>query len=539
MLQNQSLFTISLPDIIGMDETKPRPQAHLEWFIFVLWAAMVLWLISRHAIWADEARAWLIASRTENWATMFTQTHADGHPILWYAFLRLASYLHNGLRTFYAVHFIFAALAAAFCLALKRLPLSLRLILLFGGILGHEFAVVGRNYAPAVVALFAYAYFYPSRDAHPVRSGLLLALALNFHAGLAPLVPLLMLPWLVDAWTHRKKSFLMASAIVACGYIALLASIFPPFHDSIFTTMLHKPVSRAAEFLPSHQLIPLITIGLSDILDFDKFFTLPICIFVSIAFLLIVYFLFSSLVFRVSAIGMLITTSLFYAVTYPVLSYRHSALLIVSLVTLLAIEPPNTENPAAQKIASTLFSSLIILQVLRLALVISYPFSTSALARSILSQDEYKDARVICLPDWMGQTIAAQDFADCKMVFVERTGPFPLFLLRDYAQPIQRLKNLTDWMKQEEAQGRPALAYIHTLFMPTMPVEPADFGQSHRRGRRFMLLSTQAEIRSFLEHVEELTPRVTTVSPENGVLLRLKPEYRGGPAPSDAPRTDP
>lgn len=170
-----------------------------ELSVFALWGIMVLYLIAHHAIWADEARAWLIATRIPTWQALFEQTHIDGHPAVWYAMLRIAALAYNGLSTLYIVHFIFSAIVVGFILALKNIPFALRFVLAMGGIFGFEYAVVARNYAPAIAAIMAFSYFYPQRHERPWLLGFLLAFSLNVHAGVATLVPCLLFPWFCEA----------------------------------------------------------------------------------------------------------------------------------------------------------------------------------------------------------------------------------------------------------------------------------------------------------------------------------------------------
>lgn len=510
-----------------------------EFFIFVLWSICVLWMISRHAIWADEARAWLIATRTPNWSAMFEQAHADGHPLLWYVFLRSGAFIHSGIETLYVVHFIFAALAVGFCLALTNVPFGLRAILVLGGILGFEFAVVARNYAPAVAAIFAFAFYYPQRQHRPWRLGLLLAFALNVHAGLAPIVPFLLLPWLCETLKGEKWPFVHAAGITVCGYAALLISIYPPDANSIFVEpQINTGYNLLLDILPTRQLMSVLTAGLDDIIELSQGVPFWAITGINAIILFAAFFLFRTLPFRLAGLGVVAGTSLFYGLTYPMPSYRHGALLIVSLVSLMAMEGPYGLQSRKQKASFFIITAVVTLQFARSLFAYVLPFSSSVDVSTILKQPAFASAQLFCLPEWMGQSIAALGHADCHMAFVDRKGPYPLFLHPDYRKRQTYLADILRWMQNQEAEGRPALVYLHRAFIPKQPSEPDDLGWHHRKGRRFKLLATQAETILFLRQIEFLTREHATLSHEGGVLLRLKPEFRGGPSPSAPQRID-
>ena len=517
-----------------------RKQIRDELLIFAAWAIMVIWLISRHAIWFDEARAWLIATRTSDWSAMLSQTYADGHPVLWYIFLRLGSYVHDSLQTLYSIHFIFAAIAAGLTLALRQLPLALRVLLIFGGILGYEYAVVARNYAPAAAALLAFAFFYPDREKYPLLLGAFLAIALNFHAGIAPIAPFFMLPWFILAWRGPKRAFAIASTVIALGYCALLISIYPPHPESIFTS-LH----RSNQGLPialswsSKFLFPVLTFGLDDIGNLLGPTPILIVSLLMVIFFTTVFFLYRTWPFRSAALGMLILSISFYMINYPFASYRHGALVVVALFCLLAMEGKATLPLLRQKIAMALFSFLLLVQFGRVVLAAFIPASMSHEVMAYLSRPELRNAQILCLPEWMGQSLTSSGASDCYMLFLDRRGTYPLFLMSDYKRPVVTWSDINVWMEQTEASGVPALVYLNEAFKPEKEREPSENGRRRRWGHRFQLLGSDSEIDHVLARTDILIPDRPTIFPESGLLLRLKPEFRGGPSPSVPQRTDP
>lgn len=494
----------------------------IEYVAFLIWFGLIAFLIERHAIWYDEARAWLIATRTADWSAMLAQTHADGHPALWYVALRAASSIHDSVSTLYAVHCMFAAIAAGFCLALKNLPLSLRLILLFGGILGFEYAVIARNYAPAAAALLAYAYFYPQRDRWPVLLGTLLAAALNFHAGVAPIVPFLMLPWFLELHRDTIRPFVIAAAIVAIGYAALAFSVYPPHPDSVFPPAVAKMAGPGmTDFLPSMFLKGVLTAGAADVVPMENWVPIAGHIVLSAVLIAGTFCLFSQPQLGVCAAGIVLATSAFYGWAYPMTSYRHAAMAVIAVVALLSLDMPRDPPAKRRAIAHRIFRILLLLQFAHVGLGIVLPASSSTAAAAVLSRPEFTAAKLFCVPNHMAQSLAALGVRDCLMDQSRRTGPYPFYLTSDQHHPRASLTEIADWMSDQERNGTPGIVYLHQAFLLNSVYAEA-----------------AQERADFVARVDFLLPIGSYLVEERGILLRLKPEYRGASSPSGFPHTD-
>lgn len=503
--------------------------ASVESVAFAIWAAIVLWLMAHHAIWFDEARAWLIATRTPDWSAMFAQTHADGHPATWYVLLRAASWFHNSVTTLYVVQFVFAALAAGYCLALKNVPFILRALLVFGGILGFEYAVVARNYAPAAAALLAFAYYDPQREKRPVLLGLLLALALNVHAGLAPIVPFLMLPWALETLKSRKPAFLIAALIVAAGYLALMLSVYPRHPDSIFTAHVENRKNPLwLDMMPLSIMLDVFTGGISESTDAKYFFpplayaaaSILICIGCCVSF--------TDRLFKFCAIGIVIASSAFYGWAYPTTSYRHGAMVVIALFSLLAMD--SRHSPAMKNISVAAFGLILAIQTARLAFGVLLPASSSEAVAAAIQSPGLQGAQIYCVPSHMAQSLAALNGRDCMMDHVGRIGAYPYYLFSDQRAHGASFEEIAAWMAEQEQRGSPGLVYIHRQILEATPL--FEIAAAWTRPSRPAAIATDAERHHFLGMVDRLSQSGLTLFEENGVLLRLKPEYRNAPSPS-------
>jgi len=141
-------------------------------------------------MWRDEVRAFSVATQARSWLTLFGDVHQDGHPIIWYAILRAGySVFHSPLVL--PVAALLIAWIAAF-LILRFAPFSfwIRILIVFGVFLGHEFSVVARNYGIGILFMVLACILFPTRGERPVRLGIVLALLANtsVHAALVALL---------------------------------------------------------------------------------------------------------------------------------------------------------------------------------------------------------------------------------------------------------------------------------------------------------------------------------------------------------------
>ncbi len=111
-----------------------------------------------HECWKDEWQAWLMA-RDMGWGKLFASLFYEGHPAIWYFYLKIWTYLAQatGIAEESVLHFShwLVALSAAAVLVFRfRLALWLKALLLLGYFTFFEYGILDRGYA--FVMLFAY-----------------------------------------------------------------------------------------------------------------------------------------------------------------------------------------------------------------------------------------------------------------------------------------------------------------------------------------------------------------------------------------------
>lgn len=97
-------------------------------------------------MWRDEVRAFSVATNAPSWLELFYSLHQEGHPIVWYAVLRLGYALTHSTLVLSIAALIVAWGAAFLMLRFAPFPFWIRLLAVFGAFLGYEMSVVSRNY---------------------------------------------------------------------------------------------------------------------------------------------------------------------------------------------------------------------------------------------------------------------------------------------------------------------------------------------------------------------------------------------------------
>jgi len=192
---------------------------------FILYAIGILYGITQHEPWRDEAQAWLIV-RDTSFSGLLKMLPSEGHPPLWYLLLMpfaklgmpyMCMNLLNGL----------IMIAAVYLLLFKtKLPLIVRLVLPFSYFFFFEYSLIARNYGLVVFFCMAIISLYPARFNKPVLYGLCVAGLFNSHVLAFPLAAGLWILYAVEA-AQRKLTgrMVLAVAIMFAGSIYLIPYI--------------------------------------------------------------------------------------------------------------------------------------------------------------------------------------------------------------------------------------------------------------------------------------------------------------------------
>ncbi len=152
-----------------MDLLKPRTKFSFGLFeatVFGLYAALAGVLAFRHASWADEAQAWLIARDSGFWELFTIRLHYEGSPGLWHGLLWFLAHVGLPYAAMQATSFAAGSFAVFLMLRFSPFPLLIRALLPFTFPLVFQTAVIARSYSlvPALAFLLCIALTAPRRN---------------------------------------------------------------------------------------------------------------------------------------------------------------------------------------------------------------------------------------------------------------------------------------------------------------------------------------------------------------------------------------
>jgi hypothetical protein len=233
---NQSADVSQAAASDATEAIRPRRLA-IERGLFALYALMISAGIARHAMFCDEAHAWLIARDSHSLAGLVRNLRYEGHPVLWYLLLWVPSHLSWNPVGAEIAQGVLASLGGALLIAMRRLPLRIRALALFSSFFLYDAGIIARNYMIAMVMLMAAAHLLLSSQRRLWLGATALALAIQSHFLAIPVAItlfffLIVLPLRKEAgsWMRVMLSprFLGTSAMIAVSLAAAYFTIRPP-----------------------------------------------------------------------------------------------------------------------------------------------------------------------------------------------------------------------------------------------------------------------------------------------------------------------
>ena len=203
-------------------EEKPRLSPAGLWVIIGAYVLLVVLLAFFHEMWRDEVRAFSVATGMQSWGALLAQLRYEGHPILWYAILRIGFGVTHSNLVLPVAALLFATVASYLILRFAPFPIWLRVMALFGAFLGYELSVSPRNYGIGVMLMILSCIAFRRRTERPIVLALCLFLLANtsIHGVLAVMV--FVLYWLLDARDAKQRSeFLSGRGLIAIALIVI------------------------------------------------------------------------------------------------------------------------------------------------------------------------------------------------------------------------------------------------------------------------------------------------------------------------------
>ena len=409
------------PRAPGTGYRVPVTEARIKWLALAAFLALTTVLAINHVMWRDEVRALSVAIHSTSWGDLWNNLHSEGHPILWYAILRVAYGLTHSVLVMPVLSIAFAAAAAFLILRFAPFPIWARLMIVFGAFLGYEFSVLARNYGIAILLMMVACILFPRRHERPILLGMTLALIANssVHAALAALV--LAFVWAMDVFDPAYRSALLSAASIAGIVIVILGVVvavvsarpapgmaFAPDIGSIdFGALLRKVLRDPGASLAGSSYAD---VGAAGSLPWVRLGINPDAasrVFVDIALVWLAWSLRRN---RVCLVGMLIAIlgfSVLFRGAYTG-ALRHEGVLFFLLVSLCWIansEPGESSTPDRRRAIALGMLPLLVSQTLALPVLARrmfvHPESSSKLFAELIDRTpRYHNAILMSEPDY-------------------------------------------------------------------------------------------------------------------------------------------
>ena len=202
----------------------------LNVLIFILFAVLTFVVGIHHEPWADEAQAWLIARNCTIPEMILNVLKYEGHPILWFAILRVLNFIHYPYKFFFIVPWIASCIGVYLLIFKSKMPSIIKYLFPFTYFIFYQSAVIGRNHSLFFPILMGIAVIYKDRLRHPYLYSLLLILTASISAYSFVIAFGLLCFFIFDIFKSKRcsiKEFLPALAVLLCMIFTALYLIKP------------------------------------------------------------------------------------------------------------------------------------------------------------------------------------------------------------------------------------------------------------------------------------------------------------------------
>ena len=518
------------------------------WLPLGAFIALIIFVATRHEMWRDEVRAFSVATKAPSWSALASSLHQEGHPILWYAILRIVFAVTHSPLVLPVIALIVGTIAAFLILRYAPFPLWTRLLAVFGVFLGYEYSVVARNYGIGVMLMLVACILFPSRHTRPLPLAVALALMANtsVHATFASLI--IACVWLTDvfeppvrsAFLHRMTA--AAFAILLGGiWLALMTARTSPDIAFAFSPgeLRVWQVLRVLISDPGWTLNETMQSGVGSVLPWTRIGLSPGGVSRAGADLAILSLAWSLRKNKRCLAGTLLAIfgfEIIFRLVYPG-ALRHEGILVFLLISLswLACAWPSA-TASDRRAASLGLVPLLVAQSLALPVVAGMDFtrpesSSKAFAALIRNNHGLSNAILMSEPDYMMESLP---YYVPNPVYMPRQGEFQHRVYFDNGTRRRRSFQLGTLVALADSlsctSGRPvliAIAYPRLLKDAAGEAHPAYRGTtfSWNAVERDRLLTRSRFVKSFTGAVTDENYSVFEVAPNgDSTCLARRPE---------------
>ena len=163
--KSNKMLSLFKRDFTSFLFSEKEEKSKLQALYLFLYLCVFYWFkITYHEIWKDEWQAWFVA-RDMSWSEMLGFLYYEGHPSLWYIFLKITTSIKSVLLpflsdeiVFQSSHFLLFALLAYFISFKMKFSWLGKILLLSSFFVGFEYGMINRGYI--LVLLFSFYAVY-------------------------------------------------------------------------------------------------------------------------------------------------------------------------------------------------------------------------------------------------------------------------------------------------------------------------------------------------------------------------------------------
>ena len=239
---------------------KDRRQLYLRILdagVFLTLAALVLYTVSKHEPWADEADTWVEVRDLSWFRLVFSELRYDGHLPLWHSIVWIPLHLfHMPYDYFVFIGGVCAVAGLGVLVFLAPFPRILRYIIASSFFFIYQYAVVARPYVLMPLLGFLAAYFYRQGPARIIGFAVAVALLIQDSSYAAVIgVGFSAFYGFQLAWKwkeiphHARKRVLLAAALIAASLLFAFIVLCPKSDSSLISETTRYSLSqRLARF---------------------------------------------------------------------------------------------------------------------------------------------------------------------------------------------------------------------------------------------------------------------------------------------------
>lgn len=135
------------------------------YIIVLLFLILSVILISRHELWFDEVRAWVIGASSNSINDFINYMRdSEGHPYTWSAILFLIfKYITQKVEAIKIIHLAISTSSVFLFLKYSTFNKIIKTLFVFGYLIFYEYSIISRNYALGILFIFIFCILYKEK----------------------------------------------------------------------------------------------------------------------------------------------------------------------------------------------------------------------------------------------------------------------------------------------------------------------------------------------------------------------------------------